>query len=277
MPQKLYYLTTEITPFANPTPLGEFSVHVPFALQEKGHDIRTIIPKYGYVSERKYILREVIRLREIPFEFGGEEKIASAKSAFIPKTRVQIYFLEDEYWFTPLTNLVYKAKNGRVLSDNGERYGYFAKAVLATLPHLFWSPDIFICNGWQSAMVPGIFKAHFNDRDDAFYNQVKTVLVIHDLDEYADVARYDFERAEIPVHPSLKGNMLNVYDVAAYDTDGIIIFDKPAKNISKSLLNQPGIKANKKKVSIIKWSDDEVPNYDSISDQMDKILAKLSK
>ena len=55
MPQKLYYLTTEITPFANPTLLGEFSVHVPFALQEKGHDIRTIIPKYGYVSERKYI------------------------------------------------------------------------------------------------------------------------------------------------------------------------------------------------------------------------------
>ena len=54
-------------------------------------------------------------------------------------------------------------------------------------------------------------------------------------------------------------------------------FDKPAKNISKSLLNQPGIKANKKKVSIIKWSDDEVPDYGSISDQMDKILAKLSK
>ena len=52
MPKKLYYLTTEITPFANVSGLGEFSAKVPFALQEKGHDIRTIIPKYGYVSER---------------------------------------------------------------------------------------------------------------------------------------------------------------------------------------------------------------------------------
>ena len=162
MPKKLYYLTTEITPFANVSPLAEFSAKVPLALQGKGHDIRTIIPKYGYVSERKYILREVIRLREIPFEFDGEEQVASAKSAFIPKTRVKVYFLEDDYWFKPLTNLIYKSKNGRVLSDNGERYGYFAKAVLSTLPHLFWAPDIFICNGWQSAMGPGIFKKHFD-------------------------------------------------------------------------------------------------------------------
>ena len=56
------------------------------------HDIRTILPKYGFISERKYILREVIRLREIPFSFCGVEEIASAKSAFIPKTRVQVYF-----------------------------------------------------------------------------------------------------------------------------------------------------------------------------------------
>ena len=67
MPKKLYFLTTEIVPFANVTSLAMFSTRVPLALQEKGHDIRTIIPKYGYFSERKYILREVIRRREIPF------------------------------------------------------------------------------------------------------------------------------------------------------------------------------------------------------------------
>ena len=175
MSKKLYFLTTEIIPFADVSSLAQFSTKIPLALQEKGHDIRTIIPKYGYVSERKYILREVIRLREIPFEFNGEERIASAKSAFIPKTRVQVYFLEDEEWFKPLTNLIYKAKNGRVLADNGQRYAYFAKAVLSTLPHLFWSPDIFICNGWQSAMVPGMFNRHFEGISD-FYNDIKTII-----------------------------------------------------------------------------------------------------
>ena len=97
MPKKLYYLTTEITPFANPSGLGDFSAKVPLALQEKGHDIRTIIPKYGYVSERKYILREVIRLRDIPFQFDGEEISASAKSALIRRDRVQVYCIEDGY------------------------------------------------------------------------------------------------------------------------------------------------------------------------------------
>ena len=275
MSKKLYYLTTEIIPFANVTPLAEFSTKVPLALQEKGHDIRTIIPKYGYVSERKYILREVIRLREIPFEFDGEEKVASAKSAFIPKTRVQVYFLEDEYWFKPLTNLVYKSKNGRILSDNGERYGYFAKAVLSTLPHLFWAPDIFICNGWQCAMVPGMYKKHFEGINE-FYQDIKTVMVIHDQNEYAAISRDDLQKADVPIHESLKGKMLNVYEVAAYEASAIIIFDKPSNKISKELLSMPGIKANKKKVSVIKWSNDESPDYNIIADKMDKVLEKLS-
>ncbi|MDP6169114.1 MAG: glycogen/starch synthase [Candidatus Marinimicrobia bacterium] len=275
MPKKLYYLTTEIIPFANVTSLAEFSTKVPLALQGKGHDIRTVIPKYGYVSERKYILREVIRLREIPFEFNGQNQVASAKSAFIPKTRVQVYFLEDDHWFQPLSNLVYKSKNGRILADNGERYAYFSKAVLSTLPHLFWSPDIFICNGWQSALVPGMFKKHFEGINE-FYKNIKTVMVVHDLNEYADISRKDLELAEVPIDKSLKGNTLNVFDVGAFQADSIIVFDKPSDAISKKLLKQPGIAANKKKVSVIKWSDDEEPDYQIIADEMDQVLKKLS-
>ena len=93
MPKKLYFIATEIIPFANVTSLADVSTKVPLFLQENGHDIRTIIPKYGYVSERKYILREVIRLREIPFTFKGEDHLTSAKSAFIPKTFTHWRFL----------------------------------------------------------------------------------------------------------------------------------------------------------------------------------------
>ena len=275
MPKKIYYLTTEILPFADVTSLARFSTLVPLFLQEKGHDIRTVIPKYGYVSERKYILREVIRLREIPFEFNGQEMVASAKSAFIPKTRVQVYFLEDEHWFQPLSNLVYKSKNGRILADNGERYCYFSKAVLSTLPHLFWSPDIFICNGWQSAMVPGMFKNHFEGKNE-FYKKIKTVMVVHDLNEYSKISREDLELAEVPVDKMLKGKILNAYDVGAFHADAIIVIDKPSDVISEKLLKQPGVAANKKKVSVIKCSDDESPNYQMIADEMDQIFKKLS-
>ena len=275
MPKKIYYLTTEILPFADVTSLARFSTLVPLFLQEKGHDIRTVIPKYGYVSERKYILREVIRLREIPLEFNGQNMIASAKSAFIPKTRVQVYFLEDEHWFQPLSNLVYKAKNGRILTDNGERYCYFSKAVLSTLPHLFWSPDIFICNGWQTAMVPGMFKNHFEGKNE-FYKKIKTVMVVHDLNEYSEISRKDLELAEVPIDKMLKGDVLNSFDVGAFHANAIVVIDKPSDVISEKLLKQPGVAANKKKVSVIKASDDESPNYQMIADEMDQIFKKLS-
>ena len=110
MSLKLFYLTTEIDPFASTSHLGKYSVHIPYALQNLEHDIRIMIPKYGFVSERKYILREVIRLREILFEFNGEDVMTSAKSAFIPKTRVQVYFLENAELFKDLTTLLYKQR-----------------------------------------------------------------------------------------------------------------------------------------------------------------------
>ena len=277
MPKKLYFITTEIIPFANVSSLADFSTRVPLFLQENGHDIRTIIPKYGYVSERKYILREVIRLREIPFIFKGIDHVTSAKSAFIPKTRVQVYFLEDEFWFKPLTNLVYKSKNGRVLADNAERYGYYSKAVLSTLPHLFWAPDIFICNGWQSALVPGLFKKHYEGINQ-FYKKIQTVLIIHDLNDYAYISRKDLNDMEVPLHESLKGDSLNVYDVASFSADHIIIVDKKEDKISEKLLKYSGISANKEKLSVIsyKYSDGEMPDFIDVADQLDKIIKKVS-
>ena len=272
--KKLYYITTEIAPFATVSSLSKFSARVPLFLQEKGHDIRTIIPKYGYVSERKYILREVIRLRDISFEFDGLEHSTSAKSAFIPKTRVQVYFLEDDKWFLPLTNLLYKAKNGRILSDNGERYAYYSKAVLSTLPHLFWVPDVFICNNWQSALVPGMYNKHFRGISD-FYKNIKSLLLIHDNDNYAEISRKDLNKAEVPIHKSLKGDVLNVYDVASYEVDSIIILDTSSNLISKDLMELQGIKANKNKVSIINIENDEKPNFYKISEDIDKIILKL--
>ena len=275
MAKKIYFSTTEIIPFANVSSLAEFSTKVPFHLQELGHDIRTILPKYGFISERKYILREVIRLREIPFEFCGNEEIASAKSAFIPKTRVQVYFLENEYWFKPLTNLLYKSKNGRILIDNPKRYSYFSKAVISTLPHLFWVPDIFVCNGWQSALIPKFYKDEYEGINE-FYNNIKTVLVIHDLDEYSSVNKSDIEEIGIKIPPNLKGSKLNIYDIASYSADAILIIDKPGEKISSKLLKKTAYKDNKKKLTIIAHKSSEEIDYVPMTKTLDQIISKLT-
>ena len=276
MSLKIFYLTTEIIPFANTSSLAAFSAKVLLLLQDKQHDIRTIIPKYGYVSERKYILREVIRLREIPFEFGEENVVASAKSAFIPKTRVQVYFLEDDQRFKPLTNLIYKAKNGRVLANNDMRFAFFSKASLAILPHLFWRPDVMWCNDWQSALVPAFYKQQYMDNE--FYADMKSVLVVHNYEkEYLPIARNTFKNTGLEVPASMKKGVgvVNAYEAAAEYIDLIIAIDSPNNQVSKKLLELPAIKKKKSKVLTIKTSGDESPDYDKVAARIDIELQKL--
>ena len=272
MPLKLFYLTTEITPFASTSHLGKYSVDVPLALQTIGHDVRTMIPKYGFVSERKYILREVIRLREILFEFDGEDVMTSAKSAFIPKTRVQVYFLENVKLFKGLSSLLYKAKNGRILSDNDERYAYFSKAAIATLPHLFWKPDVLICNGWQTALVPLIYQQIYDSKE--FYGNIKTVLTVHSIDENCKFNRQVYEKAGVVLPDNIKINKKNSFEVAAPNADLIVAVDSPSNNVSKQLMGLPGVKANKKKLVSISFKDDEIPNFNDAARELNEVLTK---
>jgi len=272
MSLKLFYFTTEISPFANTSNLSKYSVDVPLALQEAGHDIRTILPKYGFVSERKYILREVIRLREIPFNFNGEDETVSAKSAFIPKTRVQVYFLENKDLFKPLSDLLYKAKNGRVLADNDERYAYFSMASIATLPHLFWKPDVIICNDWQTASVPLIYQQIYKTKE--FYDNIKTVLTVHNFDEHCTYDRTVYDKLGVKIPTKIKGDKINCYEASAEDVDLIISLDSPSINNTKKLLSLPLIKQNKKKLISIKVEDGETPNYETTSSMINEELSK---
>lgn len=272
MSLKLFYLTSEISPFANTSHLGDYSVKIPLALQELGHDIRTIIPKYGFVSERKYILREVIRLREIPFEFDEEEVFTSAKSAFIPKTRVQVYFLENDSRFKSLTNLLYKSKNGRILTDNDERFAYFSKASLSTLPHLFWKPNVLICNGWQTSMTPIIYKQIYESKE--FYDNIKTVLTIHSLDEYSNFSRQSYEVAGVKLPSNIKGDNVNCYEAAAPYADLIITVDTPESKTYDDFIKIPGMKSFKDKIASVKIDDMENPDFDLISNTINEELTK---
>ena len=275
MSKKIYFSTTEIVPFANVSNVAAFSTAIPTLMQELGHDIRTILPKYGFISERKYILREVIRLRKIPFSFIDQEEIASAKSAFIPKTRVQVYFLESDEWFKPLNNLLYKSKNGRILLDNTMRYAYYSKAVLSTLPHLFWVPDILVCNGWQSALIPGYYKNEYEGISD-FYQNIKSVLVIHDLDDYSKVNRSELVKMGVEIHPNIKGSKINIFDVASYNADAILIMDRPGEKISSKLLKKASFKDNQKKVTVFEQKDSEDIDFYSMTESLNQIVSNIT-
>ncbi len=124
-------------------------------------------------------------------------------------------------------------------------------------------------------MVPGLFKKHFEGINQ-FYKKIQTVLIIHELNDYSNILRKDLEEMEVPIHESLKGDSLNVYDVASFSADHIIVIDKKEDEISEKLFKYSGISANKEKLSVIKYSDDEMPDFIDIADQLDKIIKKIS-
>ena len=188
---KVFFLSSEIEPFSNTYNLSEFSNLFGLLIKsDKDVDIRMCQPKYGYISERKYILREVIRLKDLEVDFNSKVKIANLKSAFIPNSRVQVYFMEEPDFFQPVADLLYKSKNGRYFVNNHEKFAFFAKTILFSLKKLFWSPEVIVCNDWQMSFVPILGKNIFHS--DEFYKNIKYVHIIHSFDEMKNFSDQSF-------------------------------------------------------------------------------------
>ena len=173
--RRILFITTEIAPFNPDSPLSELSRHLPRIFRTQGHDIRVVMPKYSFIRDRKFNLREVIRLREIPVPLAGKLIWVSVKSGFIPDTRVQVYFLENEEYLSR-DGVIKDPATGEPYPDNDERFIVFARASVEMLRTLSWQPEIIHCTDWTSALVPYYIRAHY--RDNPFYKPSKLVLSI---------------------------------------------------------------------------------------------------
>ena len=175
---KILFLASEIAPFAKTGGLADVANALPKELFEMGHDVRIMMPKYGSISERKYVLRAVIRLKQIAVKMGKKDFVASAKSAFIPDTKVQVYFVEHKPFFDKKDFYV-DSKTGKEFSNNAERFALFSRIALETVKLLHWEPDIIHCNDWQTALVPWILKNDY--KNDPFFSKTLSLLQIHNV------------------------------------------------------------------------------------------------
>ena len=175
---RILFLSSEIAPFAKTGGLADVSSSLPKALFDAGHDVRVIMPKYGLISERKYILREVIRLKKIPVRMGGVEYNTSARSAFIPNSKVQVYFLESKHLYGR-NDLYVDSASGKDFPDNAERFMLLSRAALEIIRLLHWQPQIIHCNDWQTAMVPWLLKHEYSQ--DPIFTGMRTLLSVHNM------------------------------------------------------------------------------------------------
>ena len=175
---KILLLSSEVAPFAKTGGLADVAGALPKELKQLRHDVRIILPKYSQVNERHYNLREVIRLKDIEIPMGSKTYTVAFKSAFIPDTRVQVYFLEYDPFFDR-DSLYLNPATGKDWKDNPERFALFSRASLVALKIFHWQPDIVHCNDWQSALVPYLINTEY--ASDTFFKNTKTLLSIHNL------------------------------------------------------------------------------------------------
>ena len=174
--RKILYVCQEITPYLPETELSTLSRRLVQAMQERGNEIRTFMPRYGCINERRNQLHEVIRLSGMNLIIDDNDHQLIIKVASIPSARIQIYFIDNDDFFS--RKAIITDAEGNEFEDNDERAIFFARGVLETVKKLNWSPDVVHCMGWMSAVAPIYLKKVFND--DPLFRDVKVVVSLCD-------------------------------------------------------------------------------------------------
>ena len=161
MASKILYVCQEITPYLPETEGSRLCRALTQAMQERGNEIRTFMPRYGCINERRHQLHEVIRLSGMNLIIDDNDHQLIIKVASIPAARVQIYFIDNDDYFSRKAVLTDGADN--YFQDNDERATFFARVVLETVKKLRWTPTVVHCHGWFTAVVPVYLKRIFAD------------------------------------------------------------------------------------------------------------------
>ncbi len=164
---KVLYITSEITPYLPESEISTISRFLPQGIQERGREIRTFMPKFGNINERRNQLHEVIRLSGMNLIIDDTDHPLIIKVASIQAARMQVYFIDNEDYFQRKATLT--DENGVEFEDNDERSIFFVRGVLETVKKLRWVPDIIHCHGWMTALTPLYIKKAFAD-DPSFKN-----------------------------------------------------------------------------------------------------------
>ncbi|WP_024993878.1 glycogen/starch synthase [Phocaeicola paurosaccharolyticus] len=158
---KVLFITQEITPYVSESEMSNTGRYLPQGIQERGREIRTFMPKWGNVNERRNQLHEVIRLSGMNLIIDDTDHPLIIKVASIQSARMQVYFIDNDDYFQHRQILT--DENGEEYNDNEERAIFYARGVLETVKKLRWCPDVIHCQGWMSAFVPLFIKKAYKE------------------------------------------------------------------------------------------------------------------
>jgi starch synthase len=216
--KKILFISQEITPYLPESEVSTIGRMLPQGIQERGKEIRTFMPRFGCINERRNQLHEVIRLSGMNLIIDDTDHPLIIKVASIQAARMQVYFIDNDDFFSRKHTL--SDENGAYFADNDERAIFFARGVIETVKKLQWSPDLIHCHGWFTSLIPLYIKRYYNDEPLFMDSQVVTSI-------------YD-EAFDKPLNKRLKDKL--TWDGISMD-DLEVIDDPDYENLMKLSIN----------------------------------------
>ncbi len=253
---KILYICQQIMPYLPENEESSLCRNLSQAMQERGNEIRTFMPRFGCINERRHQLHEVIRLSGMNLIINDNDHQLIIKVASIPSARIQIYFIDNDDFFS--RKAVVTDENGVEFEDNDQRMVFFARGVLETVKKLRWTPDIVHCHGWFSSIAPLYLKKVFNE--DPIFRDVKVVTSLYDdkfttplstqLRETIEGEGVVDENISIIDNPSYE----NLYNFVISHVDGVIA---GSKGVSQQLLDSAAAAGKK----VLQWQSPEEEGF----------------
>ena len=173
--KRILFLAQEITPYLPESEIATVCRNLPQGIQERGREIRTFMPKFGNINERRNQLHEVIRLSGMNLIIDDTDHPLIIKVASIQAARMQVYFIDNDDFFQRKFTIA--DANGEEYADNDDRSIFFVRGVLETIKKLRWIPDLIHCHGWMSALTTLYIKRKY--ADDPCLRHAKVVYSIY--------------------------------------------------------------------------------------------------
>jgi len=176
--KRVLFVNQEIMPYLPETPMSTIGRFLPQKTQENGKEIRTFMPRYGLINERRNQLHEVIRLSGMNLIIDDIDHPLIIKVASIQQARMQVYFIDNEDFFQ--RKFMFSGKNSKFFDDNDERAVFFSKGVLETVKKLGWAPDLIHCHGWFASLLPFYVKTAY--KDSPIFSEAKIIFSLYNDD-----------------------------------------------------------------------------------------------
>lgn len=250
--KKILFITTEMVPFVPENFCSLRGKTLPQSIQDLGHEIRTFSPDWGIINERRNQLHEVIRLSGMNLIIDDTDHPLIIKVASLPSARMQIYFIDNDDFFT--RKGIKADEDGNEYTDNGERAIFYARGVLETVKKLRWTPDVIHCHGWASAIAPILIKKAYCDEPS--FAETKVVFsttadeLTGDMGErfVRSIPFRDITTSDVEDICTDKCDYTGLAKIAVKFSDGLILEDsKVSKDIIEyaQSLGKPVLKAQK--------------------------------